>query len=213
MVPIWLLITTTVDQNAKELNIRRWAEISQRAFHPFLTVKCISRYLPTHCLVATVVQEPVWIIETRTVLAPALMTCLRVRIQSSINSAALLRGDAKHGDAHLLRGSAQVREGNPPTAHSKSAPSASGPNTGRAHTRCHLHKRWRLEWRLVRAGLTLSLPLGRMDLVFGDLRDSAYRLPGWGLPLWLFWSFCGFPLLSQMHIYRVDWNGFQGRSK
>lgn len=48
----------------------------------FLTVKCIPRYLATHCLVATVVQKPVWIIETRTVLAPALMTWLRVRIQT-----------------------------------------------------------------------------------------------------------------------------------
>lgn len=154
MVPVRVLGTAT-----KGFNIQRWAEMSLHTFDSSLTVKCISRYLPTHCLVATVVREPVWITETRTVLAPALMTWLRVRIQSSINSAALFRGDANHGDAHLLRESAQVREGNPTPppppitatapAHSTSALSASGPNTGPAHTRCYLHKRWRLKWRLV----------------------------------------------------------------
>lgn len=108
MVPVRVLGTAT-----KGFKVQRWAEMSLHTFHSSLTVKCISRYLPTHCLVATVVREPVWIMETRTVLAPALMTWLRVRIQSSINSAALFRGDANHGDAHLLRESAQVREGNP----------------------------------------------------------------------------------------------------
>lgn len=134
------------NRGCREINI----QTSHHPFGSFLTVKCISRYLPTHCLVATVVQEPVWIIETRTVLAPALMTWLRVRIQSSINSAALFRGDAKHSDAHL-RVSAQVREGNPTHRHHHPSPfnerslSASGPNMGPAHTRCYLHKRWRLK--------------------------------------------------------------------
>lgn len=98
---------------------RRFREINTQmspyTFDSFLTVKCISRYLPTHCSVATVVQEPVWIIETRTVLAPALMTWLRVRIRSSINSVAPY--DAKHSDAHLLRVSAHRSvKATPPTA-------------------------------------------------------------------------------------------------
>lgn len=80
----------------------------------FLTVKCISRYLPTHCLVATVVQEPVWIIETRTVLAPALMTWLRFRIQSSIKQRRSLPRRCKtRWRTPPPRESAQVRAGKP----------------------------------------------------------------------------------------------------